>query len=157
MICEKCGNEISPGENFCAMCGCTVVHEEAQSVPEPLQPADDAPRPEAVLTQPGEPVPYAEPGTVPLGQAPIMPVKSHMTAAILTTIFFANWILGIPAIVFARECELAAERGQLEIAQRFSRRALNFLVIGSALSFALAAFLGLVFFVVSSVSGGFLY
>lgn len=67
-------------------------------------------------------------------------LKSHMTAAVLTTIFFANWIFGIPAIVFARECEIAALGGQDEIAERFSRRALTFICVGSALSLAFWSF-----------------
>ncbi len=150
MICEKCGNEINPGESFCSKCGCTVVQGDARSAPETLQPPDDTAE---TATEPMTPVTY----DAPLGQNPMKPIKSHMTAAVLTTIFFANWMLGIPAIVFARECELAAEKGQMEIAQRFSRRALNFLVIGSAISFALTAFLVLVFVVIGPVWGGYMY
>lgn len=66
--------------------------------------------------------------------------KSYMTPAIITTVVFANWIFGIPAIVFAKECELAAKDGQIETARRFSRRALTFMCLGSALSAALIMF-----------------
>lgn len=69
------------------------------------------------------------------------PPKSHMAAAIITTVLLGNWILGIPAIVFAKECETAALNGQDEIARRFSRRAMNFMCIGSALSVALITFI----------------
>lgn len=68
-------------------------------------------------------------------------IKSHMTAAILTTVFLGNWILGIPSIVFAKECQIALNSGQREIAERFSRRAMSFMCIGSALSIAFVSFI----------------
>ena len=79
-------------------------------------------------------------------------ISSHMTLAVITTILFGNWILGIPAIVFARECELAAESGQTELARRFSRRALTFLAVGSALSLAVICFVVMIV----TMSGGIL-
>ncbi len=80
--------------------------------------------------------------------APLPPkkLKSHMTLAVLTTVILGNWIFGIPAIVFARECELAAENGQRAVAARFSRRALTFSLVGGALCAALWAFMGLMTF-----------
>ncbi len=90
--------------------------------------------------------------TEPAAPQPQKKLKSHMTAAILTTIFFGNWIFGIPAIVFAKECETAALGGQTEIAERFSRRALTFLSVGSALSLAVLSFAVLVITVVTTAA-----
>ncbi len=80
-------------------------------------------------------------------------LKSHMTLAVLTTVLLGNWIFGIPAVVFARECELAAESGLFAAARRFSRRALTFSLVGGALCVALWAFLGLMRFL--GQGGGF--
>ncbi len=88
---------------------------------------------------------------------PVPRIKSHMAAAVLTTVFLGNWILGIPAIVFAKECELAAKSGQYEIAGRFSKRALTFLCVGSALSVAVFAFLLLLGVILSEAVGGLMY
>ncbi len=66
-------------------------------------------------------------------------IKSHMTAAVLTTVLLGSWALGIPAIVFARECERACAEGNFALAKRFSKRALTFTCIGGALSAAIGA------------------
>lgn len=79
-------------------------------------------------------------------------IKSHMALAVVTTVLLFNWILGIPAIIFARECELAAEKGQLEIAERFSRRSAAFALVGVGLTLALAAFVTLVIVVMRAAA-----
>lgn len=119
MICEKCGRENSTEAKFCTGCGSSFENEPPRS--------EEA---EAAGTPPE--VRAAEEAKA---------IKSHMTAAVLTTVFLGNWIFGIPAIVFAKECETAAMAGRLDIAERFSRRALTFLTVGSALSVALISFL----------------
>ncbi len=120
-MCEKCGEEapdaVSPRVGGESQL--TEAAEIAAGVPETCEPAVIKPR----------------------------LVKSHMALAVATTIIFGNWALGIPAIVFAHECRIAEKNGQNEIAERFSRRAMTFLCVGSALSLSLAAFLALVLFI----------
>lgn len=127
MICEKCGRENSPESKFCIGCG-SPFHEEEPALPVNFSEEADAETEASIKAD-----------------APEAKLRSYMAAAVLTTVFLGNWIFGIPAIVFARECEKAAEAGQTEIARRFSRRALTFLAVGSALSVALISFLALIF------------
>lgn len=137
MLCEKCGKENSAESRFCTLCGAELcaapVAETDSAVLEETN--DTAAAPD--LNERSEPRPEK--------------VRSHMAAAVITTVIFGNWILGIPAIVFARECELAWQHEQWDIARRFSRRALTFLAIGSALSLAAFSFIAML------ASAGFLY
>ncbi len=116
-------------------------------------------RPQTELTQierPSEETPRcdAEPSAESEGraaQAPPKPkIKSHMALSIVLAVIFNSWMLGIPAIVFARECELAAEKEQWELARRFSGKALAFSLIGVAFNLALGTFLALVIVVLAA-------
>ncbi|MGN1097583.1 MAG: CD225/dispanin family protein [Clostridia bacterium] len=127
MICKMCGKDNADDALFCTGCGSSF----AEAAPE-------------------------EPSALPLPSEPPK-IRSYMTAAVLTTIFLGNWILGIPAIVFSRECELAWKNEQYEIAKRFSRRALTFMCIGSALSLAAAAFFALVMLVLGEALPSLMY
>ena len=179
MICKLCGKEVPDDALYCDGCGnsfSTVRLEPDQPVTEQPDQAStdqlstDQLMPEQLSAgqteQPEWPEAYvgiedmadgtsevSEPETVIL-----MPQKIHsyMALAVLTTIFFFNWLLGIPAIVFARECELAVEKGQYDIAKRFSERAISFALIGTAINLAIAAFIALVM-IVTMEAGSALY
>ncbi len=112
MVCEKCGMENEVGALFCSGCGNSFESTDDNTEKAASPAAEET----AVLSK--------------------KPVRSYMAAAIATTVLLGNWVLGIPAIVFARECEYAAEKGMEETARRFSRRALAFMCIGSGLSLA---------------------
>lgn len=155
MICKLCGREAADDALYCTGCGNSFQTEE-QTMTEQLAMEQDNEnmQPEQLTFEQGlpgyvdvEPV-YPEPMPVK--------IKSHMVLAIVTTVLFFNWMLGIPAIVFARECELAAERGMVEIAMRFSRRAVTFALVGVALNIAVVSFLALVI-VVMSAAGPFIF
>lgn len=149
MLCEKCGKENSAESRFCTLCGAELCACEEPKTDNPaLEEAADI---SAVIALEQAPETAAAPalGTEPEPRPE--KIRSHMAAAVITTVIFGNWILGIPAIVFARECELAYIRGQWDIAERFSRRALTFLAIGSALSLAVFSFIAML------ASAGFLY
>lgn len=127
MICKMCGKTNPESSGFCSGCGASLI--------EPL--LNDG---EVIGEESAEEVAEAMPESAP--QSPPN-IKSHMAAAIITTILFGNWILGIPAIVFARECEIAWQKAQYDISERFSRRAMTFMCVGVALCLALWAFLAL--------------
>ena len=146
MICKLCGKESSDDALYCSGCGNSFRSEE-EIVAEYEQIQSENISSEQDVTEPAVEEAMAEPSAV--AEEPEVlrwpaKIKSHMVLAVVTTVIFFNWILGIPAIVFARECELAAEQGQLEIAMRFSRRAITFALVGVVLNIAIAAFLALV-------------
>lgn len=139
MICKLCGREVSDDALYCDGCGNSFEPvEPEQTLPEPLLTELDPAEETAEELPPEE---TAEPRPPK--------IHSHMAMAVLTTVIFFNWILGIPAIVFARECERAAEAGQYDIAMRFSKRAITFALIGVALNIAIASFITLVAVVLS--------
>lgn len=121
MVCKKCGTENDAGAAFCSGCGNSFENTNGNTETAPL-PADEE-----------------------TASSEKKPVRSHMAAAIATTVLFGNWALGIPAIVFARECEYAAENGMEAQARRFSRRALAFMCVGSGLSLAFISLMLLIF------------
>lgn len=163
MICKLCGKELPEGAAYCDGCGASLAPEEP-SRPEPPAVEEAAGEPaDGTEFEPRQAEPASEPTSmdwvVPAEAAPAAEetsapprIRSHMVAAIVTVVLLSNWILGIPAIIFARECELAAEKGQWDIAERFSRRAANFTWIGVALNLAIGAFLALFLIVVRAAA-----
>lgn len=157
MICKLCGKEVPDDALYCNGCGNSLRETLSPPPSQENDPsANEAPVSEAV---PGDPAPEEavfqsvteQPAAVkPENPAEAVPapeatpkIHSHMVLSIIMTVVFGNWILGIPAIVFARECELAAEKKQWDIALRFSGKALAFALIGVAVNLALWAFIAL--------------
>lgn len=147
MICKLCGKEAADDALYCEGCGNS------------FQPVSESSDEQAQHEQVNLEQELPAPDNTDTETVPVLPaiIKSHMVLAIVTTVIFFNWMLGIPAIVFARECELAAERGQFEIAERFSRRAVTFVWVGVALNIAVAAFVALVVVVMMAAGPALLY
>lgn len=147
MICNLCGKELPDGAAYCDGCG----NSFGISAPEP----EAVPAVEAAAEEASSEIQPAEMQPAPEAPAAPRKIKSHMVMAIFSAVVLFNWMLGIPAIVFARECELAADKGQWDIAERFSRRALSYTWVGVALNLALAAFITL-YAVVMRAAGPYL-
>lgn len=178
MICKICGKEVGDGALYCDGCGSPIGEAAGQPLPAvqetgqpeptadetPVGVLDDVPQGGAQEETVTPPAPEQtdipdRPVTAREAPAPQGPPKihSHMVLAIVMTVIFGNWILGIPAIVFARECELAAEKEQWDIARRFSGKALAFALIGVAVNLALWAFIALVVVVLAAAGPSILY
>lgn len=88
----------------------------------------------------------SDPGGIPK-------INSHIVGAILSAIFCMCLPLGIPAIVFAVECEKAINAGNYDAARRFSRRAGGFISASIIISLALVAIA--VLLIALAIQGGY--
>ncbi len=161
MICRLCGKEVPDDAKYCDGCGNSLTSEntepasEEKAVTQEEQPLtgqtdegqDEAEAAAVEMPLTGgaeEPAPELKP------ERPTKKISSHMVLAIVTTVLFGNWALGIPAIVFARECELAAEKEQWDVAERFSGKAIAFALIGVGVNLAIGALITLIVVVIAA-------
>ncbi len=155
MICKLCGKEVPDGAKYCDGCGSSLApentapaaEEKPEAAPEwPTVGQTEDGQAAAGPTVPETPLPSGEgrPVNEMPPEKPVKKISSHMVMAIVTTVLFGNWALGIPAIVFARECEMAAEKELWDLAERFSGRAMAFAWIGVGINLALGALIALI-------------
>ncbi|NLM49850.1 MAG: hypothetical protein GX196_02725 [Clostridiaceae bacterium] len=180
MYCPKCGKLNEDGNKNCISCNAELPSKESQELLNKLkngfnlEEENNKDEVENAAVAAGESVTYSEEKTakkeeMPKNNSGFVPppsytrgeihnpyaekkLRSYLIPSILVTLICSlGFPFGICAIVFAAECERFIAEGQLELAKRFSNKALVFMI----LNIVLAVLIGLVIVSISVIGINF--